>query len=178
MAKRGKLQIYEDLGEDKQIAQQLFLLASEGMLPKDIRKKLKISVSLWQIMLNKREEFPIYMDMYDKGVILGSEKVIEALKNRALGYDYIEKQDDDLRGTKTIHKHVPADVNAIKYYLGNVNPKNWQEKRVVESTVITKTDEIDYSKMSPRALKELLIASGRMNALPAEIVEVKDDEQK
>ena len=42
--------------------------------------------------------------------------------------------------------------------------------------VTTKTEEIDYSKMSPKAIKEMLIAAGRVQALPGEATEVgKDD---
>ena len=46
------------------------------------------------------------------------------------------------------------------------------------SLLFTKNNEIDWSKVSPKAMREMLIAAGRVQALPGEVVEVNKDDNK
>lgn len=165
MAKRNKLELWEELEEDKLIAKQIFTLASQGATRDKIRKTLSISVMLWQTMLQKADIYPRYTNALLKGEMIGCENIVESLKTRARGYEYEEVTIDEIRGKKTVTKHVPADVNAIKYYLNNTDKLHWAEKRVVESTITTKTEEIDYSNLSSSALKELLDANEKSKAI-------------
>lgn len=67
------------------------------------------------------------------------EKYIEALKKRALGYEYEEVQtliEETAHGTKKkivkIKKHIPADVETAKYLLRQLEPSNNDFKEMLK----------------------------------------------
>jgi deoxyxylulose-5-phosphate synthase len=54
------------------------------------------------------------------------QKVVNAVFQRAKGYDYIETTTEGKKVTKKVTKHIPGDVNAQKFYLINRDPEHWQ----------------------------------------------------
>jgi hypothetical protein len=102
-------------------------------------------------------------------------QVENTLFKRALGYDYTEQtvEESEKNGTttRTIHKHMPADVTAIIYWLKNRKRDVWKDnhdtfeleqerleldRRRLESDLKDKEggDRIIHIELSPE-LKEL-----------------------
>lgn len=180
--RRADVMIMQDEGEDKIVAQKIFLLASKGFSRKKIRAKLDMSVSMWDKLIRKyAEDFPIYKIALERGEMYALEEVEESLKSRALGYDYTEVTEDDMRGTKTVTKHVPPDTKAIMFYLTNKKPEEYKMKRDNEVVVTHKQDEIDYSKLDNKTLQKLMQAASNeqvtniVKSLPS-VNEDKDDD--
>lgn len=168
-------QIFEETGEDKVIAQRIFLLASKGLQRSKIRYALKMSTSTWHTLLHKyADDFPIYKVALDRGEMYATEEVEHALKSRALGYYYEEVTDDEFKGRKVTIKHVPADTKAIQFYLTNKKPDEYKFKRDDTMTVnVNQKSDIDYTKLPPDVLKQLMIAAGDT----VEEVETVEDEK-
>jgi uncharacterized Rmd1/YagE family protein len=144
-------------GEDKVIAQKIYIMSSKGYHYKDIRKELKIKHSLWdRMMYREKDEFPIYWKALKQGERLGLEEVENSLRSRAIGYDFTEIHDDEFKGIKKITKHIPADVKAAMYYLSHKDPEKWG-KQAQEINVNHKNEQIiDYENMPPEMIDELL----------------------
>lgn len=67
------------------------------------------------------------------------EKYIEALKKRALGYEYEEVQtliEETAHGTKKkivkTKKHIPADVNTARYLLSQMKPQSTDFENIIK----------------------------------------------
>jgi hypothetical protein len=58
------------------------------------------------------------------GKRVADQRVEEALFERAIGYDY----DYDLGRGKSVIRHIPPDIGAIKVWLFNRRPDRWKEK--------------------------------------------------
>lgn len=111
------------------------LCAYYGYLRGKLAKTLQIhrdTVYQWE------KDYPKFSDSITKGMddwnTLGIKK---SLIIRAKGYRYTEttkeaKDGGNLQVTKTIRRHVPPDVPAIKTWLYNRDPENWQDRRVHE----------------------------------------------
>jgi hypothetical protein len=75
---------------------------------------------------------------------IANAEVENALLRRATGYDYTEETHElvegELRLTKVVTKHVPADVKAILSWLYNRLPNKWRAvQEPIESTQYTET---------------------------------------
>ena len=60
-----------------------------------------------------------------------SDRVEDALFQRALGYDWVEKKTEATdKGEKSVEttKHVPGDVSAMLAWLKNRRPDRWRDK--------------------------------------------------
>lgn len=111
------------------------LCAGRGLLRGKLAKVLKISretVYQWE------KDYPKFSDSITKGMndwnTIGIKK---ALIVRAKGFRYTETTKEpneagDLKVTKTVRKYVAPDVPAIKTWLYNRDPENWQDRRIHE----------------------------------------------
>jgi hypothetical protein len=75
---------------------------------------------------------------------IANAEVENSLLKRAIGYDYTEETHElvegELRLTKVVTKHVPADVKAILSWLYNRLPNRWRAiQEPIESTQYTET---------------------------------------
>jgi len=175
--KRGKytpLQVYEmiDSGEYRVLANKIYRIASTGALRKTIRKKLGISTNLWQDLINLPDnKFPqgnnLFKAALTKGEINGCYVVADALKETALGYEFVEKnvkyiedEDGNITGKKNIsvfHKYQPGNVKAQTHYLSKKLPDEWG---IVDGTIINNDNRVlnitDIQNM-PKNLREQLL---------------------
>jgi hypothetical protein len=172
-------------GEDKVIAQKIYILATKGYSRKKIRSELNIPISMWHNMMVKyAKDIPVFKTALTRGEDYALEEVEESLKSRALGYDYVEETFDDMRGMKTVTKHVPGDVKAMMFILTNKKPDEYKMKRDNEMILTTKNDVVtfDYTKLPPETLKQLMLAATNqqrtdmIKTLPS-VTNVDDEEE-
>jgi hypothetical protein len=149
-------------GEDKVVAQKIYILAAKGTPYKDIRKTLKLTLGKWDNMMRKKcDEYPIYKEALDRGNKYAIEEVEDALRSSAMGYDYTEKTegwDGDRHINKTTVKHVKPDVKAIQFFLTNKAPEKYRMKQPEEITITHKKETIDPRLLPPEMLKVIMAA--------------------
>jgi len=81
-------------------------------------------------------KYDAFRHAWQLGIDIATGRVEESLYKRALGYDArkqkvaFDKDGNVLRAT--YQEHVPADVGAIKYWLGNRAPELWRERQSIE----------------------------------------------
>lgn len=81
-------------------------------------------------------KYDAFRHAWQLGVDIATGRVEESLYKRALGYEAprekvaFDKDGNVLRAT--YQEHVPADVGAIKYWLGNRAPDQWRERQSIE----------------------------------------------
>lgn len=77
-----------------------------------------------------RTKYPEFNDAVQTGKEVTIKRVEQSLYNRAMGYDYEEITrelvEGEMRITKIVTKHVPADVKAILNFLYNRDPQHWR----------------------------------------------------
>ena len=152
--RKSDLQTWHEDGEAKTIAKKIRALASKGAKRGDIRKKLNIPYAKWRQMMS-HEEYTYYKKALEQGEETAIEEVAHALKNRAIGYTYEEIKDDQARGRTITTKHVPGDVKAAIFFLKNKDPDNWKDKVEHDTTITVEQEEVDYTKLSAKQLKEI-----------------------
>jgi hypothetical protein len=111
--------------------------AREGMIDREIAKKLGIGVSTYHLYENR---YPEFLEAIKKGKAPVDDDVEKALLKRALGFEYEETmaeysgatpkpgkraQPSLVRRTK---KMVPPDVAAIAFWLKNRRPEKWRDR--------------------------------------------------
>jgi hypothetical protein len=123
-------------------------LYASGLITKTVAKALGVSDRTFRRYRHAEE----VMAAIVRGRKKATEKVIQSELKKALGYDYAEvtmepvliaRQRDgekekallseELKVTKTIIKHVPADQNAIEFWLTNNDEDHWKKKFDVQS---------------------------------------------
>lgn len=104
--------------------------AAKGSTDKEIRKALKISVTIWYRWLN---ESPALRDEILDARLPALEEIENALYKRAIGYTYVEKtveERDTPQGTvavdKLVTKQVAPDPGAAEFILQNRRPDRWK----------------------------------------------------
>ena len=87
-------------------------------------------------LYNWSYRYPAFAEAWKLGTEMATGRVEESLYKRALGYAVPkEKVAFDRDGNvlrATYQEHVPADVGAIKYWLGNRAPDQWRERQSIE----------------------------------------------
>ena len=77
-----------------------------------------------------RKRYPEFEDAVKMGKEVTIKRVEDSLYNRACGYDYWEEIYDliegEMRLTRKIKRHCPADVKAILNFLYNRDPQHWR----------------------------------------------------
>jgi hypothetical protein len=124
------------------------ILYTSGLITKTVAKALGVSDRTFRRYRHAEE----VMSAIIRGRKKATEKIVQSEYKKAIGYDYAEvtmepviitRQRDgekekvmlseELKVTKTIIKHVPADQNAIEFCLTNIDEKNWKKKFDVQS---------------------------------------------
>jgi hypothetical protein len=157
--RRPMLQVMQDDGEDKVIAQKIYILAAKGYSRKDIRKKLKLKLSTWHTMMEKqRSTYPIYREALDRGEDYAIEDIEEAMKSSAIGYDYLEETIDLAKGVARVtRKHVKPDVKAGQFLLTNKRPQEYKYKRTeIDHNINVKKEIIDYENLPLSTINNIL----------------------
>jgi hypothetical protein len=85
------------------------------------RRFFKVSVFTIRQWRLQYEDFSTTVRL---GKQIADERAEQALYERAIGYDY----DVDIGRGKTIIRHIPPDLGALKVWLYNRRPDRWKEK--------------------------------------------------
>lgn len=115
-----------------------------------------------------KKEYPKFSESITKGKIIADAEIAESLFNRAKGYEFKEVKVESSTGLNgddlfnaianendseitslveeygigkvvTTKKHIPADVAAAFIWLKNRRPKEWKDKKEVDSNVNNST---------------------------------------
>lgn len=134
--------IYQDWIQGEGL-ERVRTLVAEGVPDKDIAKNV-IGISRGTLY-EWRQLYPDFADDFKKSRAVyydtTNQEVINAIKNRAIGYTYTEttreriknKETDEyeLVVTKEVTKHLPADPTSAFYWLQNRMPDEWKDRRNV-----------------------------------------------
>ena len=97
--------------------------AGEGMLEKDIAKKLGLAVSTLE---KYKLQYVEFAEALKKGKEPVDFEVERALLKRCLGFSYDEKTFEKKELTKIVRKYYPPDVGAIQTWLSNRKNHKWK----------------------------------------------------
>jgi hypothetical protein len=136
---------------------QVYFLAKGGFRTEDIAEFFNVSPS---VVDSWKASNPDFQKAFIEGTYLFGFKAVESLTCRLLGYSYEEveySQHVDRFGNvqnlkKVVHKHMPPDVEAIKFYLKNRHKDNWSDTNRTEIEARLQLDiakRIDISKFTP-----------------------------
>jgi len=129
-------------------------LARDGLTNEEICREMGISTSTLHEWCKK---YPQLASAIKKGKDYVDREVEDSLLRRALGYEY-EKEElevtttDTVKGDRVFSKrktttmHVPPDVVAIIYWLGNRKPAVWKNRRMETDFEHQKGDISDLFK--------------------------------
>jgi hypothetical protein len=128
-------------------------LALEGLTDKEIAQRMGIAKST----LNKwKLEHPSFSDSIKQGKAGPDAKVVKSLYQRAIGYDYEEREVilDTVSGRPTrikqTKKHVPPDVTAGIFWTKNRMSDQWRDNKKFEQERIDiehKRLALEYEKL-------------------------------
>ena len=127
----------------KEYCAQAIKLCKKGFIDPEIADFFDIALSTLSLWKNAHPEF---MDALKSGKRHSDDKVVDALYNRALGYEVTEtKEETGDAGKKStlITKKVAGDVGAMCFWLKNRQPTEWRDKQEPEGTGDTMTDAIN-----------------------------------
>lgn len=125
-----------------------------GLTYGQLAKVLDVSVSA---VTTWRKTYPEFDEAINRGhetfALTGAEK---SLQKRLLGYFYNEVMStlvkDKVTGemlmqpTKITKKHIPADTNALKFYLRNRARKRWPDKQELDVNFTKKLSDTEIDK--------------------------------
>ena len=149
------------LAELDMYAKQLKLNGELKYSNKELAELLMISESTFYKYI-KRPEFNEILNKARSGA-LRKWKYERALDKRAFGYEASEASEEDVfsfgnkvgKKRKDTVKHIPGDVNAIKFGLKNIAPDEYKDRQEVKQEVKGE-HKIDLSKMNDEQLEALL----------------------
>lgn len=110
--------------------------ALDGLTDEEIAEKIGVSaVTLY----GWKKKFPQFAEALKQGKDVVDRKVEKTLLQRALGYEYTEKEtwiedtgNGEHKRVKITCRHAPPDVTAQIFWLKNRKPWEWRDKRNVE----------------------------------------------
>ena len=149
------------LAELDMYAKQLKLNGELKYSNKEMAELLMISESTFYKYV-KRPEFNEILNKA-RSEALRKWKYERALDKRAFGYNAEEGSEEDVfvfgkkvgKKRKDVTKHIPGDVNAIKFGLKNIAPDEYKDRHEVKQE-IKGEHKIDLSKMNDEQLEALL----------------------
>lgn len=107
--------------------------AREGLLEKDIAKKIGIGVTTFE---KYKTEYPEFFEALKRGKAPVDFKVENALLKRACGYitkeKTITKNPDGSQTVQIKEKEVPPDPTSMIFWLKNRKKAEWRDKQEVE----------------------------------------------
>jgi hypothetical protein len=134
----------------------------DGLIEEQIAKNLGIGLTTLKEYKNK---YPAFLSAIKKGKEVADIEVENALNKRALGYSYVEVKTvtntDGKVSTTEITKEVAADPTAMIFWLKNRKPKEWRDRKDIDSNInviAETTNKMDFSRFTVEELKEMLRA--------------------
>ncbi|MBU3101934.1 MULTISPECIES: hypothetical protein [Clostridium] len=127
--------------------------ARDGLIEEQIAHNLGISVSTLEVYKKEHQEFSRAIK---KGKEISDIEVENALNKRALGYSYVE-----VKTTTEITKEVAADTTAQIFWLKNRKPKEWRDRKDIDSNINVTGEtntKYDLSEFTTEEPKEMLRA--------------------
>jgi len=119
-------------------------LCERGATNGELARFFKVNVSTIRQWRMEYEDFSTAVRV---GKQIADQRVEQALFERATGYDY----DFDLGHGKSVVRHLPPDVAAIKVWLFNRRPDRWKERVEV-------TDQRGgLADLEPEQIKRLMV---------------------
>lgn len=109
----------------EEYAEQAYKLSLLGMTDAQMAEFFEVDE---RTVNNWKHDYPEFFQSIKKGKDLADVEVVEALRKRALGYQYEEvKQETGQQGDKTTTttKEVPPDPTAIIFWLRNRQRDKW-----------------------------------------------------
>ena len=92
-----------------------------------VAEKMEIDI---RTLRTWRKKYPEFEQAVTMGKEVTIKRVEQSLYNRACGYDYWEEIWDlvegEMRLTRKIKRHCPADIKAILNFLYNRDPQHWR----------------------------------------------------
>lgn len=131
--KAGRMRINRKLKYRPSFVAQVEEMRALGKTERQIASALEVSDST---LFKWRHMYPAFGEAWQRGTDRASGLVEQALLQRATGYETrrekvaFDKDGNVLRAT--YREHVPADVGAIKYWLGNRASDRWQDRQAIE----------------------------------------------
>jgi len=136
--------------------------ARDGLIEEQIAHNLGISVSTLEVYKKEHQEFSRALR---KGKEVADIEVENALNKRALGYSYVEVKTttnaQGIRTTTETTKEVAADTTAQIFWLKNRKPKEWRDRKDIDSNINVTGEtntKYDLSGFTTEELKEMLRA--------------------
>lgn len=123
-----------------------FKLACLGCTNAEIAEQFAISEALLAVWF---KDHPELLESIHAGRVPADSAVADALRKRALGFEWeeevatkvkVDKDREEVVITK-VKRAVPPDTNAASLWLRNRKSANWQEKSVVQANIIEETDD-------------------------------------
>lgn len=134
--------------------------ARDGLIDEQIANNLGIGLTTLKDYKNK---YPSFLSAIKKGKEVADIEVENALNKRAKGYRYVEVKTvtnaDGKVSTTEITKEVAADPTAMIFWLKNRKPKEWRDRKDVDSNINVTgetSNKIDLSRFTTEQLKEML----------------------
>jgi len=125
---------------------KLSKLAKAGHSEKFIADFFQVSMHRWE---RWKEDYPDFKNILRKATTALTDAVVKTLHKKATGYtEKIVDKDPEtgtILGTQQVHSR--PDMSAIKFWLTNKEPDEWQDKKAitqdVKQTLTIKTDTKD-----------------------------------
>ena len=116
--------------------------ARDGLIDEQIAHNMGIAYSTFRDWVSK---YPALSAALKKGKAPVDYEVENALRKRAIGYDYEEiteeietlKDGSTKKHIRKVKKHVPGDVLAMFFWLKNRRPDKWRDKPVDQGDTAT-----------------------------------------
>ena len=142
--------------------------ARQGMLEKDIAKKLGIGVSTLSLYKIKYSEF---LAALKNNEAIANAEVENAFYKRCIGYEYEEitkeNRDGELIETKRVTKQVYPDTEAGKVWLFNRMGTRWRNVQSINiDGKMTQTNTIDITALTALSADELRKLAAQAESKP------------
>ncbi len=141
-------------------------MAKAGMTELEIADSLDVSPStLW----TWKSQYPRFQNALSLGRKQSDERVKRALYHRAIGYSHDQEKAFNDKGQiikAVVREHVPPDVNAVKFWLTNRAPDEWQDRSVVDGSI-----SLNVGELVAKGRQRVLAAKARAPILDAETIE-------
>lgn len=145
MSKEGRPTKYK-----QEYCEQAEKLCKKGFIDYEIADFFNVSVSTLNTW---KKVYPDFLSSIKEAKAHSDDKVVNALYNRAMGYQTVEvKQEDGDQGSKTttITKQLSGDVGAMCFWLKNRQPAQWREKSQVEHSLSDDFEDLMSSAVNDK----------------------------
>lgn len=114
---------------------QAYRLCLLGHTDKDLAKSFEVEE---QTINNWKKDHPSFFESILNGREKADGEVVQSLYHRAMGYSAkatkFATHEGKITDAVEYMEHYPPDTNALRYWLGNRNPKRWRDKQEIEHT--------------------------------------------